>query len=184
MRPLFAIADVLSLSPGTPSEISASLVAAARRSPSARLYSAEPRSSQWPSMVTMKFGIHLEDSFQRAGVALQNRLIFAANIALVVIEVDVLHLLGQNLLNGRLSSGRRSVPAVAESSPSRWRRLRPCRRVQWPSDGMLWSRSDKRRAGRSGSLRQWRCQSSRSSHRSPTSGGTKAGPRSPWSVQR
>ena len=49
--------------------------------------------------------VHLEDGFQRAGIALQNGLIFAANIALVVVEVDILHLFAKDLLDGGLAGG-------------------------------------------------------------------------------
>jgi hypothetical protein len=57
------------------------------------------------TLVTMAFnrddevGIHLEDRFQGARISLKNGLVFAANIAFVVIEVDILDLFGENFLH-------------------------------------------------------------------------------------
>ncbi len=52
-----------------------------------------------------KIRIHLENGFEGTGVALQNRLIFAAYFAFVVIEVNVLYLLRQDLLDSWLTGG-------------------------------------------------------------------------------
>src|SRR5580698_9664066 len=55
-----------------------------------------------------EIGVHLEDRFQSAGVTLHNGLIFAANLALVVVKMEILHLFRQNFLDSGLSgSGSR-----------------------------------------------------------------------------
>src|SRR6267142_4470249 len=52
----FPALEVPMLFVGTPPRTSASFTAAARLSPSARLYSVEPRSSQWPSTLKRTLG--------------------------------------------------------------------------------------------------------------------------------
>ena len=44
--------------------------------------------------------IHLEDLLERGGVRLQNRLIFRPDIALVVLEMNILNLVCQDILHG------------------------------------------------------------------------------------
>ena len=74
-RLLFAVADVRIRLAEMPSEISACLVALARLSPSARLYSVEPRSSQCPSMVKSYW-----DAAAGTRVSLQHTLILLRNV--------------------------------------------------------------------------------------------------------
>ena len=51
-----------------------------------------------------EIGIHLEDRFESSGVTLKNCLVFGANFALVVVKVNVLHLAGEDFLDGLLRS--------------------------------------------------------------------------------
>src|SRR5205823_7004163 len=53
---------VVMRSAGTPSDTRSCFTALARRSPRPKLYSVEPRSSQWPSMVTLTEGCALRKS--------------------------------------------------------------------------------------------------------------------------
>src|SRR5579862_8165828 len=57
---------VFKRSAGTPNCTRKSLAAVERRSPNARLYSADPRSSQWPSTTTEKFGSCWKICFNKA----------------------------------------------------------------------------------------------------------------------
>jgi len=56
-----------------------------------------------------EIGIHLEDGLQSAGIALQDGLILRPDIALIVVEVKILHLLSQNFLYSLRGSGRRGL---------------------------------------------------------------------------
>ena len=64
----------------------------ARRSPKPRLYSAEPRSSQFPSTETMKSGCAAKICFKRAGIALKSRLLVLADVVFIVVEINIFHL--------------------------------------------------------------------------------------------
>ena len=60
----------------------------------------EPRSSQCPSIVNLMFGIRL----QERDISLQGRLLIAADVCFVVIEIDVLHVLREYLRLGERGS--------------------------------------------------------------------------------
>ena len=62
-----------------------------------------------------EIGVHLEDRFESGGVTLENCLVFGADVALVVVEMDVLHLPGENFLNGLLRRLLHWTRAAAES---------------------------------------------------------------------
>ena len=76
-----------------------------RRSPRPRLYSAEPRSSQWPSTAMVGVREVRQDALQCGGILRQRVARVGANIALVVVEEGILHVALEALLDGRLGSG-------------------------------------------------------------------------------
>ena len=93
-----------------PADVSALFTALARWSPRARLYSVEPRSSQCPSIVKLMFGMLV----QELRVGLHRTLLIAANISLVVVEVDILDVLAEQVfvrepIGGWLSRRRRRL---------------------------------------------------------------------------
>src|ERR1039458_7663547 len=77
---------VFSLSAETPSPCRNSLAALARRSPSPRLYSAEPRSSQWPSTTMDALGKSLRMLFS-AAASLRSELFGGAGAAVAQPEI-------------------------------------------------------------------------------------------------
>ena len=87
------------------------------------MYSAEPRSSQWPSIRMDGAREVAQDRLQRVRVPRQHGAGVLADVALVVIEEGVLHLVEQPLAAGS-SWAAAAVAAVAAAARSRSRS--PC----------------------------------------------------------
>ena len=88
------------------------LAAAARRLPSARLYSSEPRSSAWPLIWTLTFGL----APRIGGLAVERGLIGRAHRRLVVLEVD-----HRGEIGGHGLAHARPLRAPSALAPSRSR---------------------------------------------------------------
>ncbi len=91
-----------------PSEIRKFFAASARRWPRPRLYSVDPRSSQWPSMRHA----HLRIRTQELRVLGQRFARIRPQVGLVEIEERILHVLLEKFLHVR-RPGRRGVAAGA-----------------------------------------------------------------------
>ena len=97
----------------TPSATRNSLAAFARFSPSARLYAWVPRSSQWPSMVTLPGA----DALQLARIRLERALRFGRQAVAVEVEEDVRNRAQVDLIGRGCDVG--SSPECPPSSRSR-----------------------------------------------------------------
>ncbi len=112
-RELLAVADgAQPVGPECPAKRDTRRAVTARRSPNARLYSAVPRSSQCPSIVTVQVGV----AFQQRRVLFECLLVRGAELAAVQLVVDRLQW--------------RIPVEVVERGPRRWRRRVPARPVR------------------------------------------------------